>query len=380
MKRLEFVKLGMENVLSSTLRSCLTVLGMAVGVAAILAVITLGEAGRTQVKHEISRLGIDRIQITATEAGSVLNHGDAEYLLQKMQTAVDELLMMECHITTTEKSCTEAVIGCNLDYFQRMNPQITSDTKQPIRQQVFESNAAWVGTSVAAELGLRQGEWFSINGIMFYCCGFMEAGEQACSFDPEEVVLVSLASLRPWVGDMVQQISLTVPSDMGGNEAAKKAEDLLYRRRSVKTTAISMQIQAQAADTVLAVFVDVLKWVAIICMIVGGIGVMNILLVSVRERQREIGIMQSLGAGQMQICSLFLYEALIYAITGGILGLLLGGVLISIAGKSIGIIPVLQARDCTAVFFAAVAIGLISGVIPAMSASFMKPVDALRDE
>ena len=141
-----------------------------------------------------------------------------------------------------------------------------------------------------------------------------------------------------------------------------------------------MQVQIEAANSVMSIFVDVLKWVAAICILVGGIGVMNILLVSVRERRREIGIMKSLGTTEGQICLLFLLEALVYALVGGCMGLVIGIGLIETAGRSIGLTPVIRLGDCATVFLAALAVGLFFGVSPASRASRMKPVDALRDE
>ena len=107
---------------------------------------------------------------------------------------------------------------------------------------------------------------------------------------------------------------------------------------------------------------------------------MNILLVSVRERRREIGIMKSLGAMQGQICALFLTEAVLYAVIGGVLGILLGAVLIVAAGGSIGLAPILRLENGAAVFLAAVAVGLFFGVTPAFRAASLRCVDALREE
>ena len=116
----------------------------------------------------------------------------------------------------------------------------------------------------------------------------------------------------------------------------------------------------------------------LICMLVGGVGVMNILLVGVRERRREIGIMQSMGTTGGQICCLFLLEALIYAAIGGFLGILLGMGLTDAAGRSIGLHPQISLFDCAAVLMVAFLTGLGFGVAPAARASGMKPVDALR--
>ena len=107
---------------------------------------------------------------------------------------------------------------------------------------------------------------------------------------------------------------------------------------------------------------------------------MNILLVSVRERRREIGIMKSLGTTRAQICMLFLLEALIYALVGGVLGIAIGFGLIGTAGSSIGLHPVVRFRDCALVFASALLVGLFFGVMPASRASQLRPVDALREE
>jgi len=122
----------------------------------------------------------------------------------------------------------------------------------------------------------------------------------------------------------------------------------------------------------------VMACVAVICMAVGGIGVMNILLVSVRERRREIGVLKALGASRGTICLQFLFEAVIYALMGGVLGMLSGGALTLGAQRLIGIlIPITPHMRLTALAFACV-IGLFFGVYPALRAARMEPVEALR--
>ena len=380
MRRYEFWKLGLQNVLASGLRSFLTVLGMSIGVAAILAVLTLGEAGSVQVKGEIGRLGIDQVQVTAADGGNPMQCSDSEYLRQALGTSVNELLLMECPMQAKGCRTDALLIGCDSEYLERLSPVLLKGEPFLSAEWRYGSPVALVGEALTKEWGLTVGEWFSAQGIMLRCKGIMGASQLASQMDVRQVVVVPATFLQPWLGQKVHQISVHVPEGDSPAQIAGKVETLLMEHRGIKADAVSLQVQAEAADSVLATFMNVLSWVALICMLVGGIGVTNMLLVSVRERRREIGVMQSMGATQSQICGLFLCEALIYAVTGGILGLLLGGALIAVAGRCIALVPVVKAGDCTAVFLAAVLLGLLAGVAPAASASRMKPVDALRND
>lgn len=380
MRRFEFWKLGLQNVLAAGLRSLLTVLGMSIGVAAILAVLTLGEAGRAQVKSEIARLGIDQVQVTAADASQPLQRDDGEYLRHSLNTSVDEAVLLECTMETNGKAQNVLLIGCHASYLERLAPMILQGDPLLPAEWLYGAPSALVGETLTRDLGLSVGDWFSAQGIMLRCKGVLGPSQQASQMDVQNVVVVSAALLRPWLGQAVHQLSVAVPEGRSPDTIARQAEAELLRHRGIKANAVSLQVQAEAADSVLTTFMDVLRWVALICMLVGGIGVTNMLLVSVRQRRREIGVMQSMGATQSQICGLFLCEALIYAATGGILGLLLGGALIAVAGGCIGLAPVVKASDCTAVFLAAVVLGLLAGVAPAAGASLMNPVDALRDD
>ncbi len=371
-------KLGLQNVLSALLRSSLTVLGLAIGVAAILAVLTLGEAGKDQVKSEIGRLGVDRVRITSADMNNGLHTDDGDYLRMLLHTQIDELVCLEGRLHKGEDVFVAPLIGCSTDYLRQMDPVLIKGTIP--KQWHTAAPVALVGESIAEILNLKVGEWFSANGAMMLCAGIIGTSQQATQLDTSKAVTVPKDLLLAYTGGMISEMSVLVPQDRAPDSVAAFAAEMLAKERSVKVNAISLQVQADAAQSVLNTFVDVLGWVAVICMTVAGIGVMNILLVSVRERRREIGIMQALGANGMQICCLFLCEAFIYGLAGGILGLLIGGVVVAVAGASMGLSPVIRAGDCTVVFLAAMLLGLAAGGLPAIRASMLKPVDALRDD
>lgn len=379
MKRFELWKLGLQNVLASSLRSMLTVAGMAIGVAAVLAVITLGEAGKTQVKDEIGRLGIDRVMITqAGEAG--LTETDSAYLKQRLDTHVDELVCLPANLGFRSSTAQGTLIGCTRTFYEGTSPVYAAGRGINAGEWLAAAPSAVVGSQIAADLNLQPGEWFTASGLMFCCTGIISSCQTAAQIDFANAVVVPLQLLLPMTNGGLQQLSLQVPPGTTPDEAAQQAAELVFHHSGKRVHTLSMQTQADAANTVLSVFVDVLKWVAFICILVGGIGVTNILLVSVRERRREIGIMQSLGATRMQICGMFLFEAMLYAFSGGITGLLLGGILVVIAGGSIGISAVIASKDCVLVFMSAMGLGLLSGVAPAAKASMLRPIDALRDD
>ncbi len=379
MKRFELWKLGLQNMLASSLRSVLTVAGMAIGVAAVLAVITLGEAGKMQVKSEIARLGIDRVLITEP-SGMGLSEDESVLLQRELDTQVDELICLPAELQCRNASAQGILVGCSKVFFEGASPVFSSGRLPTTGEWIAAVPAAAVGKQLAGELHLQPGDWFAASGMMLQCTGIIEQCHTAAQIDFDNAVILPLQFLLPITGGCLQQLSVQVPHHATPDETAHIAQELVFGSSGKRISAVSMQTQAEAADSVLAVFVDVLKWVAFICILVGAIGVTNILLVSVRERRREIGILQSLGATRMQICGMFLCEAFLYAVSGGVSGLLVGGVLVAVAGKSIGIDAIMTSGDCVMVLLAAVCLGLLSGVAPAAKASLLHPIDALRDE
>ncbi len=377
MRKQEFWKLGIWNILSSPMRSFLTVLGMAIGVGAILAVLTLGDAGKTQVRSEISRLGIDKVRMTASQLP--LTEQDGRLIEETMNTPVSTTVYWSGKASTQAGRVSAQAVGCLAEWMDSLSLQMAEGRGLLATEWDGNASVALVGEAIAKQLELHAGDWFSFDGLMLRCVGIMGLSKDASQLDTLQTIVVPQATLQRRTGNAVHELTITVPSGLSPDETAAQAVELLRSTAGKETTAISLQVQAEAADSILAIFIDVLRWVALICMLVGGIGVMNILLVSVRERRREIGIMQSLGANPGQICSLFLCEALIYALIGGNFGLLLGGILIRVAGESIGLVAAVKLSECVTVFLCAVAVGLISGVGPAIKACTMQPVNALAD-
>ena len=236
------------------------------------------------------------------------------------------------------------------------------------------------GDGVAKRLQVNAGEEILIQGIPFQVRGIVQSGGSFSRVEAEDALYMPLETAVKWLGEEIHEIMLDVPASKTPDATAALAQNVMKNSLGKTVEAVTMQVQMEAADSVVVTFVDVLKWVALICILVGGIGVMNILLVSVRERRREIGVMKSLGTTHRQICALFLLEALCYAMIGGILGILTGLGLVAAAGESIGLRAFVKGEDCIIVFLCALGVGLFFGVVPASGAARMSCVDALKSE
>ncbi|MBX3025855.1 ABC transporter permease [bacterium] len=391
------------------LRSTLTTLGIVIGVAAVIAMVSIGRGADTAVQTQIQSLGTNLLMVVpgaTTAAGvrsgwggaSTLTVADAEALRAHVPAlaAVSYFRRDIAQVVAGDRNWSTAVQGAPPSYFAVRPWAIASGVGYDDRDEAAAHRVALVGRTVIDQLfGPGQepiGAMLRIRNVPFRIVGILEpVGQTMWGQDQDDVVFVPfrtaerrvLGSALVGTVDMIQASAATA-EDM--DEARAQIASVLRQRHRIPPdaeddfTVRSLEEFARASRMAGQVMNNLLLAVASISLLVGGIGIMNILLVSVTERTREIGIRMAVGAKARHILLQFLVEAVALAAVGGVLGVALGVGAAALIGTLAGW-PVLLAPDAIAgaLLFAAV-VGVFFGFYPARKASRLDPIVALRWE
>lgn len=378
MKLRDAVRLAWSGLKGNPVRTLLTVLMLAVGVGAVLAVLTLGSAGEIRVEAEITRLGVDKVWIRSGDRLHMLTDEDARRISAASGAPAcagmycagvaalgDEAAAVQIagygEGMTGVFGSVEAVEGrlfCGLDFGG--NAVCLTD----------ESLAESLGGNIVGRHIDAGGRRLRVIGVV---SGMPMQGVMAGS----GLLVMPLATYQDTFRGEIAEITVSVPA---GQSASVIADEALAALADDGFRADTLEEEIEAAREVVRIFVMVLACVAVICMLTGAIGVMNVLLVSVRERQREIGLIKAVGGTSGQVALLFLTEAAAYALSGGVLGTVMGAAMIRLCGGWIGLDARIAPGPAAAVTCIAGVLGIVFGVAPAMRAAVLTPVDALRSE
>ena len=374
MKVQDAMWLSATNLIKNPMRTLLTILGLGVGVAAILTVITLGAAGEVQVEREIDKLGVDKVWLTA-ENGSNLTPDSAAAVAAASGAPACGAAYTAGAVVADGEVHVVSVTGYDAGAEKVLQPVLLEGRWFTEREYQQGASVAIVNDALASALGGSPvGRRISLGIRQVTVVGV--AAPAAAQASGALVALPMRTLLDTYPDASVSEVTVSVPHGVKADEVAAMALASLGEGFQAAT----LQTEIDAARSVIRIFVMVLACVAAVCMVTGGIGVINILLVSVRERRREIGLMKAVGGTSGQVAALFLMEAVCYALLGGLLGLMLGMGMIALFGRVIGLNASLTAATALPTLLGAGALGVIFGVAPAMKAAGMQPVDALRQE
>jgi len=407
---LETVRTGLEAVATHRLRSALTILGIMIGIAAVILTVGLGEGAQAQVTAEVSSLGSNLLIVTPGSTtstsgvrggfgtASTLTVANADALSSK--TVAPDIAAVAPTTTTSEEltygttNWTTSVVGTNPDWLSVRNETLTAG--RFIVDDDVTNHAAVVvlGSEVDQELfGIRDpiGTTVNVGTTPMTVIGVLKSvGSSSTTNEDDQVIVPITTAADRLVGgttrNKVNQILIEAQSQGSLSAAYQEADYELLALHAITTpaqadfTITSQQQLADASNSVNKTLTVLLGGVAGISLLVGGIGVMNIMLVSVTERVREIGLRKALGATPRIIRRQFLVEASFLGLVGGVLGVALGVVGAIVLPHLISDPISISAVATVGSIAVAVAIGIVAGVYPAGRAARLAPIDALRNE
>ncbi|MBD7979664.1 ABC transporter permease [Oerskovia merdavium] len=401
---------GWTAVRSHAMRSLLTILGILIGIAAVILTIGLGLGTQKDVSEQISALGSNLLIVTpgsSTDSegmrggfgsGATLTRSDAEALASDVNApdvaGVAPEKMSSLSVETSETNWTTQVIGTTEDWTDVRARELALGEFFTAEDEADQAAVVVLGAETATELfGSPDavGRSVTIEGTVFSVVGVLaEAGADSSSdLDDMAVIPLSTAANQVMGGttrSSVSTIYLKAASEDVLSAAYQEAEAVLLNLHGI-TDADSADFSINSQDALVSTATSVyrtltvlLTGIAALSLLVGGIGVMNIMLVSVTERTREIGLRKALGAPPWAIRRQFLVEASILGLAGGVIGAALGivaaKVLPGVLGTSIVVLPAAVVGSIAI----ALVIGVVFGVYPAVRAARLAPIDALRSE
>jgi putative ABC transport system permease protein len=401
----ETVTVALSALRANKLRSMLTMLGIVIGVAAVIAVVALGAGAQAAVKERISSLGTTLLTVTpgqqrgmgvSFDQNAKLTMDDAKAVEERATTlvAVQPELNSRLQVQFQNQNTSTSVVGTTANYLQVRKYDLSAGRMFTVAEDEGKQRYAVLGSAVLENLNIRSpdaivGEPVRIKGIQFTVLGVLKSKGQTSPFgNPDDQVLIPLntARFRVMGSDRIRSISVLAASEEKIPDAMAEIQKILRREHRLlanRPDDFSIRSQADFLNTLgetTAVFTYLLSGIAAVSLLVGGIGIMNIMLVSVTERTREIGIRKALGATKRNILLQFLIEAVVLCLLGGLIGALVGsGGAAAMSAFAQWNTQVSYASIVMAFIFSAV-VGVLFGVWPARRAASLDPIVALRYE
>jgi putative ABC transport system permease protein len=392
----ELLRLALSRLRTNRLRAALTMLGVVIGVASVVALVGVGQGTTSNITNALASLGTNLLTISPTSQNSdgstTLTIDDANAIADVPGVAaVAPELTSSQTVTAGTESTTTTVVGTTSAYPTVRAYSMWQGTGLTDPAVDLDLRVAVVGATTAQDLGLTAqdiGSQISIGGLDFRVIGLLQPKGGAGFDDPDDQVLVPVGAVQKYFvgGDSLRSIGVSVDPGVDMDTTNARITALLRQRHEIAAAddddfAVFDQTSLlAAASSISGTLTLLLGGIASISLVVGGIGIMNIMLVSVRERTREIGIRKAIGARGSDILAQFLVEALTLSLLGGLIGVAVGlgvsALIARVAGWTFAFTP----ATLTAAVMSSVLVGVVFGVWPARQAARLDPIAALRYE
>ncbi|OGL94800.1 hypothetical protein A2348_04570 [Candidatus Uhrbacteria bacterium RIFOXYB12_FULL_58_10] len=390
---------------SNKVRSGLTTLGIIIGISSVIAMVSIGQGSQASIQASIQSIGANLIQVqpgsqrsfggVATQRGSAksLTAEDAQAIADEISVAqaVAPEVSSRYQVAAKGTNTNTSIVGTTSSYTGVRNVQVAEGSFITDQQQASVAKVAVLGPTVSTDLfgeGVSPvGQTIRINGSQFTVVGVTVAKGGSSFSSQDDMIFIPLSTAqRYFSGDeYVTSISVQATSEKTVDELETEITNLLLSRHHLDAASADFSILNQAdiiatASSVTETFTTLLAAVAGISLVVGGIGIMNMMLTSVTERTKEIGLRKAIGAKRKEIEQQFLVESVMLTLAGGIIGIALG-LGISYVVSALGIVSTSVSWSSVLLAFGvSAAIGIIFGYYPARRAAGLNPIVALRYE
>jgi putative ABC transport system permease protein len=400
----ETILLALREIRRNLMRSSLTILGIVIGVAAVITMVTLGRGATMKVTTDIGKLGTNLLQIRpgqhrhgpggAYSRGDNFKVDDADAIAREISgiAAVAPVSSLTSQAIYGNENWETSVIGSTRAYLQVRNWQLESGRLFTDSELRGGKDVCILGATVRKELFGGQnplGNMIRLEKLSCQVVGLLESkGESSFGTDQDDFVLIPLRTLQRRIAGNIDvgRIYVSAEDGVSTKKVEQDIERLMRERRRIARGqeddfhVRDMQELISTMTGTTRALTGLLGAVAAVSLLVGGIGIMNIMLVSVTERTREIGIRLAIGAQEQDVLMQFLVEAVVLSSFGGLIGIILGIVAAAVGARILSVPFVFDPGIIAIAFLFSAAVGVIFGFFPARQAGQLDPIEALRHE